>query len=246
MAAIQISQRYQEEPVRLAGWLVAKMPGDTYHIMGEADFPVQVRFSSPLVLLDLIAMEGITDAGSRYDLSAPRLASISANCELLNRYLSTPQPVAWSDTLFSESQTLLPSLVHPSGPKQHQLALDKIESLRARPDRWAPRLRKFLASLDIDPSYHHQAIGLDQESWHRALRGDVIEVLPRVALNAWLIPEVIGLVSSFGDTPEWVNHWLHHSNVRMGAYTSPLQLLLAGDTGALLAQFRRFLYEAYR
>jgi hypothetical protein len=226
--------------------MVLQLPGRSYHIIGPSDFPHKYRLSSPLVLLNINEMLGITETGRRYDLTAPRLDPSSAVYQSVADYSGAPQVVIWSDSLFSTPQTLLPSLLHPSGPKQLQPALEAIEALRAAPETWAPKLADLLAMLDIDPQDHHRAVGLDEASWRLALSAQLNEVWPRVALHAWLIPEILTMAYSFGGTRKWLNDWLHRSNVRIGIYSTPKALITAGDTGALLALFRRLLIEAFR
>jgi hypothetical protein len=191
MPMVLVSSDYQHEPVRLRGWMVLQLPGRSYHIIGPSDFPHKYRLSSPLVLLNINEMLGITETGRRYDLTAPRLDPSSAVYQSVADYSGAPQVVIWSDSLFSTPQTLLPSLLHPSGPKQLQPALEAIEALRAAPETWAPKLADLLAMLDIDPQDHHRAVGLDEASWRLALSAQLNEVWPRVALHAWLIPEIL-------------------------------------------------------
>jgi hypothetical protein len=232
---------FQYDLVHLADWAIYRSRKNNYHCLcGPADTWDKWYVSVPIVLLDRIAMEAITATGRRYDLTAPRANHYQTRRKSPSRWDELTL-VDESDELCLVGQKILPWLVHACGPNFLQSALEAIELKITSPATWAPELAKLLALLDIDPHDYHRAVGLDKKSWGQALRGDVHTVSPRVALHAWLIPEILGLGYPLSSTREERLQWLHRGKSRIGNHTSPKALLLSGETGAFVTLFTRLM-----
>jgi hypothetical protein len=236
---------FQHEPVHLTDWAIYRSVENNYHCLcGPSATPDEWYVSVPIVLLDRNAMEAITAVGRRYDLTAPCASHDLTRLTLPSRWGELTL-VGESDELFLVDQKILPWLIHPSGSNQLQSALKAIESKITSSASWAPELAKLLALVDIDPHHFHRAVGLDKKSWDQALRGDLDSVSARVALHAWLIPEILVLGYPKGSTREQLLQWLHRGKSRIGNHATPKALLLSGETGAFLALFARLMSESY-